>query len=102
EPFRPIAAGHQWWQSRSLRSFELESVLAEDGASGVNLVRLWDPADFALGVEGAQPVWLQEGTTWGAARGVAVATADVRTGLRAAAPTPGSGRDPPNAAAAPH
>src|SRR5262249_9837302 len=87
----PIAAGDQWWNDQGLRSYDYEAALANDGQHGVNLVRVWDQADFALGVEGAQPVWVQEGWTYGGHPAVEVATANVRSGLRAARPSPGSG-----------
>src|SRR5262249_27580914 len=68
-----------------------EAAFSADGQNGINLVRVWDQADFALGVEGAQPVWVQQGTTYGPAQGVEINSSRVLAGLRAARPATGSG-----------
>jgi hypothetical protein len=90
--FVPLSSGHQWWTNNALRSYDYEAAFTNFGANGVNLTRMWDQVDFALAVEGAsQPVWVMQGTTYGAAQGVEVATANVHAGLRSAKPTPGLG-----------
>jgi hypothetical protein len=53
---------------------------------------MWDQIDFGLSVEGAaQPLWVAQGTTFGAAQGVEVSTTNVHGGLRSARPIPGQG-----------
>lgn len=90
--FVPIGAGRQWWNDNALRSYAYEGAFENFGANGVNLTRIWDQSDFALSVEGApQPVWVSEGTVYGAARGIEVSTTNVRAGLRSARPSPGQG-----------
>ncbi|MCL4366621.1 DUF5060 domain-containing protein, partial [Patescibacteria group bacterium] len=93
-PFIPIASGHQWWNNQALRSYDYEDTFNNTfGPNGVNLLRVWDQADFALSVEGAQPVWMQQNTTFGQAQGVQVGpgNSNVHDGLRSANPTPGNG-----------
>ncbi len=90
--FVPIAAGHQWWNNNALRSYDYETAFATFGANGVNFTRMWDQIDFGLSVEGAsQPLWVAEGTMYGAASGVEVNTGNVHAGLRSARPAPGQG-----------
>src|SRR5262249_34208991 len=91
QPFVPIAAGRQWWNNQAARSYDYEAAFSADGQNGINLVRVWDQADFALGVEGAQPVWVQQGTTYGPAQGVEINSSRVLAGLRAARPATGNG-----------
>jgi hypothetical protein len=90
--FVPVGAGRQWWTNNALKSYDYEDAFNNFGANGVNVTRMWDQSDFALSVEGvSQPVWIAEGTVYGAARGVEVNTANVRAGLRSARPSPGQG-----------
>jgi hypothetical protein len=90
--FVPIGGGRQWWTNNALRSYDYEAAFTTFKANGINLTRMWDQIDFGLAIEGAsQPVWVAEGTVYGAARGVEVATGNVRSGLRSARPTPGQG-----------
>jgi hypothetical protein len=91
-PYIPIGAGRQWWTDNVARSFDYEQAFTTFGQNGVNLTRIWDQTDFALGVEGAsQPVWIDQHTVYGAAQGVEIQTANVHSGLRAAKPTVGHG-----------
>jgi hypothetical protein len=91
-PFVPVGAGRQWWTNNALRSYDYEAAFSAFGANGINLTRMWDQVDFGLSVEGAsQPLWVAEGTLYGAARGVEVNTTNVRTGLRSARPAPSQG-----------
>jgi Domain of unknown function (DUF5060) len=90
--FVPVGSGHQWWTNNALRSYDYENAFANFGANGVNLTRMWDQVDFGLSVEGvSQPVWVSEGTVYGAAKGVEVNTANVHAGLRSAKPSAGQG-----------
>ena len=90
--FVPIGTGRQWWKSNALRSYDYEDAFNTFRANGVNFTRIWEQSDFALSVEGAsQPLWIAEGTTYDAARGVEVNTSNVRAGLRSARPAPGQG-----------
>jgi hypothetical protein len=90
--FVPVGSGHQWWTNNALRSYDFEAAFSNFGANGVNLTRVWDNVDFALAVEGAsQPVWVDERSTYGAAQGVEINTANVHAGLRSARPAPGQG-----------
>ncbi len=92
EPYVPIAAGKQWWSSIG-RSYEYDDALKIFGENGVNLFRMWDHADFKTAIEGAQPVWMREGTTDGRAVSIAIGpnSANVRSGLRSASPVNGKG-----------
>lgn len=91
-PFVPIAAGHQFLENGQLRSYEFEDVFNTlYGPNKINMLRIWDHADFGLGVEGAQPVWINGSTTNGTAQGVEIGTTNVRSGLRSAKPTSTSG-----------
>lgn len=87
----PIAVGRQWWPSGLDRSYNFESTFATFGDNKVNLTRIWDHADYALGTEGAQTVWRQQGTSDGPAQGVEIQTANVRSGMRASRPVNGNG-----------
>lgn len=90
--FVPIGAGRQWWNSNTLRSYDYEEAFATFRTNGVNLTRIWDQVDFAFSVEGtSQPLWVAQGTTYGAAQGVEVNTANVLSGLRSARPANGQG-----------
>lgn len=91
DSFIPIAAGYQWWKSGAARVYEFINTFREFGLNKINVLRIWDHADYALSVEGAQTVWIAEGTTDGAARGVEVASANVYKGLRSARPARSSG-----------
>jgi hypothetical protein len=90
--FVPIGGGRQWWNNNAARSYDYETAFATFRSNGVNLTRIWNQVDFALSVEGSsQPVWVQQGTTYGAAQGVEVDTANVHGGLRSARPAPNQG-----------
>lgn len=86
KPFVPIGAGQQWYPDRNRKSFSYEEIFSTFQSNGVNFLRIWDEFDFALGVEGAQTVWSVSTDPLGAARGVEIQTANVRSGLRAARP----------------
>jgi len=91
-PYIPIGAGRQWWTDNVARSFDYEQAFSTFGQNGVNLTRIWDQTDFALGVEGAaQPVWIDQTTAYGAAQGTEINTVNVHSGLRAAKPSVGHG-----------
>ena len=90
--FVPVGAGRQWWANNALRSYDYETAFATFKANGVDLTRMWNQVDFGLSIEGtSQPVWLSQGTVYGAAQGVEVSTANVHAGLRSARPATGQG-----------
>lgn len=90
--FVPIGGGRQWWTNNALRTYDYEAAFSTFQTNGINLTRMWNQVDFALSVEGAsQAVWVAQGTMYGAAQGVEVNTANVRSGLRSARPAVGQG-----------
>lgn len=53
DSFVPLSSARQWWMDVGARSYEITSVFDQFGASGINLVRLWDQDDgYKLTVEG--------------------------------------------------
>jgi hypothetical protein len=92
EAFIPIPSGHQWWKNSSLRSYEYESLFNSYGQNGINLIRIWSIADFALAIEDASPVWIRQGfSNPGGALGTEINTTNVHSGIRAAKPVVGQG-----------
>jgi len=90
--FVPIGGGRQWWNNNAARSYDYETAFTTFHDNGINITRMWNQIDFGLSVEGAsQPVWVSQGTMYGAAQGVEVNTANVHAGLRAARPAPNQG-----------
>ncbi len=92
QSYVPIGSGRQWWNDNVARSFDYENAFTKFGQNGVNLTRMWDQIDFGLSLEGTgQPLWLDQNTVYGAAKGIEVATQNVHGGLRSARPSVGQG-----------
>lgn len=88
--FVPIGSGAQWWENNGIRSYSYEEMFNTFGANNINFTRIWDQSDFALGVEGAQPVWLAHNTVYGTAVGTEINSSNVHSGMRAARPAAGT------------
>lgn len=92
-PFIPIGSGQEWWADGQLKSYSYEDEFNTFGQNKINMLRIWDQSDFALGVEGAQPVWVKESTAYGVAIGTQIGpnNQNVHAGLRSANPSVGNG-----------
>lgn len=88
QPYIPISAGRQWWNSGALRSYDYETAFTQFSQNGINLTRVWQAVDSFLSVEGISPVWVRGdfATFPGAADFIELTAANVHGGLRSARP----------------